>query len=147
MQRVACAFFDGMRDAAALVAHPIDSFAHWIGQRQFIILDVLLKFILINRVEVSFRSLRLFLLLMLLLLLFLLQRFLNPCPSHFTGDDPFAVGMVFIFFQQSPVSFRSRIAFAEKLFIANFVPLLGLAVPGNGDGNRRFLFLIAALPL
>ncbi|PYJ69549.1 MAG: hypothetical protein DME76_08595 [Verrucomicrobia bacterium] len=33
------------------------------------------------------------------------------------------------------------------MFIANFVPFLGLAVPGNGDGKRRFLFLNAALTL
>src|SRR6266536_4784033 len=125
-----------MRDATSPVAHPINSFAHRIRRRQPVIFNVLFKLPAV--------ILRIFGLVLLLLLL-LVQRLLEPCPSHFASDDPFAVRMVFIFSQQPSISFRQRISFAEKLLIANFVPLLRLAVLSNRDGKWSLLFRDALL--
>src|SRR5207249_430061 len=121
-----------MRDATSPVAYPINSFAHRIRRRQPVIFNVLFKLPAV--------ILRIFGLVLLLLLL-LVQRLLEPCPSHFASDDPFAVRMVFIFSQQPSISFRRRIAFAEKLLIANFVPVPRLAVLGNGNGKWRLLVM------
>src|SRR6266536_560477 len=127
-----------MRDATSPVAHPINSFAHRIRRRQPVIFNVLFKLPAV--------ILRIFGL-VLLLLLVLVQRLLEPWPSHFASEDPFAVRMVFIFSQQPSISFRHRIAFAEKLLLANFVPVPRLAVLGNGNGKWRLLFRGTALEL
>src|SRR5437667_1789066 len=133
-----------MRDATPPVAHPINSFAHRIRRRQPVIFNVLFK---LPAVILRIFGLVLLLLLMVFLLLLLVQRLFEPSPTHFAGDDPFAVGMAFIFSQQPSISFRQRIAFAEKLLIANFVPLLCLAILSNRDGKWSLLFRDALLAL
>ena len=86
------AFLDGMQNVAALVAHPINPFTHRIGRRQFIILNIVLGLVFVFLVDVRFQIFR-------LVLVLSIECLLKPRPSHFTGDDPFAIGMVRIFLQ------------------------------------------------
>src|SRR5437667_9877185 len=108
MQGIMGAFLDGMQNVVALVAHPINPFTHRIGRRQFIILNIVLGLVFLFLVDLRFQILRLGLVLglvlVLVLVLFLLfvlpiECLLKPRPSHLTGDDPFAIGMVRVFLQ------------------------------------------------
>src|SRR5207249_5200963 len=51
------------------------------------------------------------------------------------------------FSSNRPYFFGQRIAFAEKLLIPHFVPFLRLAVLGDRNSKRRFLFSDAAVAL
>ena len=99
-----------MRNMTAIVTNPINSLAHRIGRwhRDF---HLLLQLVLVLR---YLRELGFFLFLLYLALLCLLflriERLFQPCATHFAGDYSFAVGVVFVFLEQSPVSLRSRVA-------------------------------------
>src|SRR6266496_3107583 len=98
MQGIMGAFLGGLREVAALVAHPINSFTHRIGRRQFIILNVVFGFVFLFVVDLRFQILGL-LLLVILFFVLSVECLLKPRPSHLTGNDPFAIGMVRIFLQ------------------------------------------------
>ena len=102
MQRIMGAFLDGVQNVAALVTHPINAFTHRIGRRQFIILNIVLGLVFLFLVDRRFQILRLmlvFLLVLVLLFVLSIKCLLKPGPSHLTGDNPFAIGMVRIFLQ------------------------------------------------
>src|SRR4029453_8834022 len=70
MQGIMGAFLDGMQDGAPLVAHPINSFTHRIGRRQFMILNVVFGFVFLFLVDHLFQILG-FLLLLFFFFVFL----------------------------------------------------------------------------
>src|SRR5438309_11751129 len=98
MQRIMGAFLDGVQNVAALVTHPINAFTHRIGRRQFIILIIVLGLVFLFLVDRRFQILRLMLVLVLWFVLSI-ECLFKPGPSHLTGDNPFAIGMVRIFLQ------------------------------------------------
>src|SRR5213595_2099370 len=65
--------------------------------------------------------------------LLFLDRFFEPGPAHFPGDEPFAVGMVLVLVEQLHVFVGARVALAQEFLVIKLVPLfvLGRLVPGG----------------
>src|SRR4029453_9954228 len=105
MRHVMGAFLVGVQDVAALVAHPINSFTYWIGWQKFIILNVVPGPIFLFLVRFHFQILVSALLPAFFFFVLLIERLLEPRPSHLTSNDPLAVGMVGVFLQQPSVFF------------------------------------------
>ena len=55
--------------------------------------------------------------------------------------------MVGVFFEQAAVFLAGHVALAQRLFVAEFIPRLGVAVGIDGDGEGRVVLRGAALAL
>ena len=69
--------------------------------------------------------------------LLFLNRFFEPGPAHFPGDQAFAVGVVLVFVKQLDVFVRVRVALAQEFLVVKFVPFLvfGRLVPCGLEGR------------
>src|SRR4029453_15507157 len=99
MQGIMGVFLDGMQNVAVLLVHPINSFTHGSGRRQFIILNIVFGFVFLFLVVLRSQILALLLLLILCFVLSV-ECLLNPRPPLFRAMIPSLSGW-FAYFSSS----------------------------------------------
>ncbi len=128
---------DWVNKIAILVAHPIDPFPRGVG-RGFLELVGFGKRgrgcgRLIFGLAGGFR----------------IEHFLQPIPAHLARDDALGVGVVRVLLQELAVAVGARIALAQELFGAEFVPRrfrfleVNFAAEGSCAGFPREAFAVA----